>query len=111
MSEGELAKVTFPNLLVAIVAAFGAFCVWLAVRIFNRRERWAKRTALGLVIAVVVYPLSFGPACWLGEEFGWPDWIRDLFGFVFFPILCAPKYGPSWLGNGVLEYIHWWTKA
>jgi hypothetical protein len=39
--------------------AFGAFCVWLAVRIFNRRERWAKRTA-GLTIALaVVYLLSF----------------------------------------------------
>jgi len=25
--------------------AFAAFCVWLAVRIVNRRERWAKRIA------------------------------------------------------------------
>jgi hypothetical protein len=52
--------------LPAIGVAFAAFCVWLAVRIINRRERWAKWTAVGLVMAiVVVYPLSIGPACWI----------------------------------------------
>jgi hypothetical protein len=44
--------------------AFAVFCIWLAVRIVNRREKWAKRTALALVLAMV-YPLSFGPACWI----------------------------------------------
>src|SRR5258708_2714913 len=43
--------------------AFAAFCLWLAVRIINRREKWAKRTALGLALAMI-YPLSLGPACW-----------------------------------------------
>ena len=52
-------------LLAAIGMSFAAFYVWLSVRIFNRRERWAKRTAVGIVIAVLVtYPLSFGPAHW-----------------------------------------------
>ena len=44
------------------VAAFG---IWLTVRIINRRERWARRTAAALVVVLVVYPLSFGPAVWL----------------------------------------------
>jgi hypothetical protein len=51
------------------LAAFGfalaAFCVWLAVRIVNRRERWAKWTAVGLTVALLAYPLSAGPAVWL----------------------------------------------
>jgi hypothetical protein len=52
--------------LPALAVAFAAFCVWLAVRIYNRRERWAKWTAVGLVLAVVIiYPLSIGPACWI----------------------------------------------
>jgi len=55
------------------VAIFGivvaAFCVWLAVRIFNRRERWAKWTLAGLVLGLpLLYVLSFGPACWLVLE-------------------------------------------
>jgi hypothetical protein len=36
--------------LPALAIAFAAFCVWLAVRVYNRRERWAKWTALGLLI-------------------------------------------------------------
>ena len=29
--------------------AIAAFCLWLGVRIFNRREKWAKRTAATMV--------------------------------------------------------------
>jgi len=35
--------------LPALAVAFAAFCIWLALRIVNRRERWAKWT-----LAVVV---------------------------------------------------------
>jgi hypothetical protein len=49
--------------------AFAGFCVWLAIRIVNRRERWAKRTAaVVLVVMLAVYPLSIGPACWLSSH-------------------------------------------
>ncbi len=34
---------------------FAAFCVWLTVRIINRRERWAIRTAAATVVAVALY--------------------------------------------------------
>lgn len=44
--------------------AFAALCVWLSVRFVNRRERWVKWTAAGLVFALF-YPLSLGPACWI----------------------------------------------
>lgn len=50
---------------VAIVAViFTAFCIWLTVRILNRRERWAKWTLAGVVSVPVLYVASFGPACW-----------------------------------------------
>ena len=47
--------------------ACAAFCVWLTVRIVNRRQRWAKWLALGLVV-LLAYPLSFGPACALVDH-------------------------------------------
>jgi hypothetical protein len=47
--------------------AFAAFCLWLTVRIVNRRERWAKRTAAGLVL-LAWYPLSLFPIAWLERQ-------------------------------------------
>jgi len=46
-------------LLPALAAAFAAFGVWLTVRIVNRREKRAKRTAVLLLVAVS-YPLTWG---------------------------------------------------
>jgi hypothetical protein len=52
-------------LVPALAVAFAAFCVWLAVRIVNRRERWAKWTLVGTITGLpLLYVLSFGPACW-----------------------------------------------
>jgi hypothetical protein len=51
--------------LPALAVAFAAFCVWLAVRIINRRDRWAKWTLAAVVGLPVLYVASFGPACWL----------------------------------------------
>ena len=47
----------------ALCVAFAAFAVWLTVRIINRRERWAKRAAVGLVV-LAMYPLGVGPFYW-----------------------------------------------
>lgn len=49
----------------AVGVAFPAFVLWLGVRIANRRERWAKWTAVGVALVPVLYVISFGPACWL----------------------------------------------
>jgi hypothetical protein len=51
-------------LLPALGVAFAAFCVWLTVRIINRRGRWAKWTLAGVAGLPMIYVLSFGPACW-----------------------------------------------
>jgi hypothetical protein len=46
-----------------LAVAFAAVCVWLGVRVYNRRERWAKWT-LGAVVGLpILYALSFGLAC------------------------------------------------
>jgi hypothetical protein len=58
--------------LPALAVGFAAFCVWLAVRIVNRRERWAIWTAAGLLIA------SACLAAW------W--WTRPMEGILFDPI-------------------------
>ena len=45
--------------------AFAAFCVWLTVRVMNRRERWAKWTLTGVIGLPILYVASIGPACWI----------------------------------------------
>jgi hypothetical protein len=57
-----------------IGAVYAAACVWLGVRIFNRRERWAKWSAALLAVTPALYVLSSGPLTMvafsnrLGEE-------------------------------------------
>ena len=58
-------------LLIAAVV-FAAFCVWLTVRIINRRERWAKWTAVALIV------LSASLTSW------W--WTRAREGILYDPI-------------------------
>jgi len=42
--------------------SFAAFCIWLAIRIFNRRERWAKWMLAAAVVGVpALYVFSSGP--------------------------------------------------
>jgi len=78
-----------------MAVAFAAFCVWLAVRIVNRRERWAKWT-LGMTVGLpVLYVASFEPWCWVMSRYGLvADNTRDLektarFSLIYQPVLNA----------------------
>ena len=68
---GAVGEAPYPELnstttlvLAATGVAFAAFTMWLAIRIINRRERWAIWTAVA-IFALATYPVSFGPACWI----------------------------------------------
>jgi hypothetical protein len=79
---------------------FVAYCIWLTVRIVNRRERWAKRTAAGLVI-VLAYPLSFGPACWLADRL---PIVQGPVTTAYRPLAAAAARGPTSFYRGIEEY-------
>src|SRR5947208_653375 len=75
--------------------AFAAFCIWLGVRIFNRRERWAKWMAVALTIVIVVgYPVSFGPAWWLSHQDWCPDQIYFAYIYAYSPLRSLRVRGP-----------------
>jgi hypothetical protein len=51
-------------LLPTLATAFAALCVWLTVRIVNRKEQWAKWTLAAALGVSVLFVLSFEPARW-----------------------------------------------
>jgi hypothetical protein len=86
---------------------FTAFVVWLAVRVVNRRERWAKRVALSLVVALVVYPLSIGPATWLNERGLLPT---SAVPSIFLPLFWMYEHAPRSLQAATDWYIGMWSR-
>ena len=71
------------------IATFGvlvtSFSIWLAVRILNRREKWAAWTAIALPIPL--YVLGIYPAAWLYFDGDLPDWARGLVKQFYTPLI------------------------
>jgi hypothetical protein len=57
--------------------AYASVCVWLSVRIVNRRELWAKWTMAATLALTASYPLSMGPLQWLDERSPAPELDRQ----------------------------------
>jgi len=93
--------------------ACAAFCIWLAVRIVNRRERWAKWTAVGLLVGLpLMYVGSFGPACWIAASpriAGTTDAPRVWMRF-YYPIGALIHYNKSQDNRVVVRWITWGAK-
>ena len=61
-------------LLLGLGVGLVALCIWLTVRIVNRKERWAKRALTALLVGTpVLYVASFVLAFWSVDR----GWIAD----------------------------------
>jgi hypothetical protein len=81
-------------LLPALAVAFAAFCVWLTVRIVNRRERWAKWTLAAVVGVPVLYVLSFGPAVYMAARGLLPNWASNALDIAYRPLVRSSQSIP-----------------
>jgi hypothetical protein len=93
--------------LSALGTAFAGFCIWLAVRIYNRRERWARWTAIA-VAAVMLYPISVGPVLWLDLHGVTPVWCRDI--PLYQPVQWLRENGPEPIRDAINQYLAFWIK-
>ncbi len=85
--------------------AFAASCVWLGVRIFNRRERWAKRTAAGLLIGLpLLYVVSLGPACWITSRINSGN---AALSTIYRPIIWIWNRSPD--HGSLSNALHWYS--
>lgn len=95
-------------ILPSLCVVFASIVTWLTVRIVNRRERWAKWTAVGLLVVLpLAYIAGFGPACWIAATprvAGRSDepriWMR-----VYFPIGALIHYARSQDSRAVQQCI------
>ena len=96
-------------ILPALAVTFAAFCVWLTVRIVNRREPWAKRTIAFVSIAIVgLYFLSHPWACAFiarGRLVGSPVY----HAVQLFYVPCGWAYGalPESIQSRYWPYYNW----
>jgi hypothetical protein len=96
-------------LLAALTVAFVVYCDWLRGRISKRQERWAKRMAVATGIgALVLYPLSIGPAMWLRLSGYTQEWMKPVIWTIYEPILFVGGIMPP-VGKLLWVYLELWT--
>jgi hypothetical protein len=87
--------------------SFAAVCVWLGVRIYNRRERWAKWTLAASVALPVLYVAGFGPIGKLDKWLG-PGLFRDAAEVIYTPLAIAYQDGPPRFRDAINLYTEMW---
>jgi hypothetical protein len=94
--------------------AFAAVCIWLGVRVYNRREPWAKWTLAAVVAVPLLYVASFGPAwSYIARRYeDDPSYDHhksdQWFDKIYLPIAMAMDAGPEPLGAVVEWYLELW---
>src|SRR5258708_27441077 len=88
--------------LAVLGIAFAAVCVWLIVRIVNRRDRWAKWTLAAVVGLPVLYLLSFGPACWISSRL---QPTGEIVSTAYSPIIPVMWQGPLIVQGVLIHYV------
>src|SRR5262249_53162746 len=87
---------------------FTCFCVWFGVRVFNRKERWAKRTPLAVLIVFALYIASLGPASWLAS---WGVLPLNPTAKFYLPMFCTvdrtSEQGDRW----ITDALAWYTRV
>jgi hypothetical protein len=78
----------------ALGAALATFCIWLTVRVINRKERWATRAIILLAGMPLTYALSLPPAAWLVNKRAIPLRSAAIF---YNPILRQVGKSPEWI--------------
>jgi hypothetical protein len=71
-----------PLALLIFGVAFAAICILLTARIVNR-QRWAKWSLAGVIGVLLLYAVSFGPACWISSHLGDGRFVSAMYQPVF----------------------------
>lgn len=96
-----------PSIHTAVLAVtVVAFSLWLAVRILIRREKWAKRTGVILLVLLLGYPLSLGPACWNSSRLRWGN---QFVSWIYRPLIPEPVWYAKKQPR-LLRVVNWYSE-
>jgi hypothetical protein len=92
----------------AVVAAptiaIAAFAIWVAVLIVNRWKKIGVTFWGVLSVVLALYPLSFGPACWISSH--------SRRGASVVSIVYQPLFNIWWSGApGIQDVVEWYGSA
>lgn len=91
----------------ALGVAFAAFCVWLAVRIFNRGGKWAKRALAATIIMLpLIYVATFGMWC-RAHRSGPGEISMAAVAWPYVPMWWLMDNGPGRVQIVIREYVVW----
>lgn len=66
----------------------------------RKRPGVAFWASIALVVVLVVYPLSFGPACWITSRTNGGGWLA----FVYRPVICGLSVKDTRLSSAIQWY-------
>jgi len=100
-------------ILPALAVAFAAFCVWLAVRIVNRRSRPGRHFfIIAPLVLLLAYPLSVGPLNWLMTRELLPGWAMVPLTLIYLPLNLVTSNFPdseAWYAKLWFWYVDLWS--
>lgn len=107
------ARSPVPGIVLSILGiAFAASCIWLTVRIINRRKKpgvafWAT---VAFIVVLVSYPLSIGPvySLMMKHYADLPEPALVAVDWYCAPFQWAFDSGPTWLHGPVMRYVYLW---
>jgi hypothetical protein len=70
----------------------------------SRKKPGVAFWATVIVVVVLAYPLSFGPAMWLGSRDLLPTWLGEIGDYFYAPLERLRVHGPKPIGDA----LFWW---
>lgn len=79
----------------------------------DRQKPFGVWIAAGLILLLVIYPLSVGPVICVITAFGGeaklPPWCVAGLTAAYFPVAWIINNGPDWLSQSAILYVEWWV--
>ena len=72
----------------------------------DRKKSGVAFWATVVVVVTLAYPISFGPACWIGSRIDVTDTGRTALMYFYYPLLRIAADGPAW----PKAPLFWWKE-
>ena len=73
----------------------------------EKNRGWWVYLVATFLVAIIVYPLSLGPVCWLLNHVGAPEWATPCISVVYTPLWWVLQRVPEELSGWYTNYLAW----